>query len=54
MSVEVTFPETKATEPSKGTAGLPSRVGGMPTTVSALMEASKAIGNEKMVKKDIK
>jgi hypothetical protein len=53
MSICVEFPEPKAVIPSKGTAGLKSQLGGCPTTVSALMEAGKNIGNASLVKKDI-
>lgn len=53
MSISVEFSNTKARAPSKGSAGLPTQLGGACTTVSALMEASKAIGNESYMQKDI-
>lgn len=43
MSISVEFPNTKPREPSQGSAGLRTHIGGACTTVSALMEASKAI-----------
>lgn len=46
MSISVEFPNTKPREPSQGSAGLRTHIGGACTTVSALMEASKAIHNE--------
>jgi hypothetical protein len=53
MSISVEFPQPKEVVPSKGTAGLKSRLGGCATTVSTLMEAGKNIGNASLVKKDI-
>ena len=53
MSISVEFPNTKPREPSQGSAGLRTHIGGACTTVSALMEASKAIHNEGFVKKSI-
>ena len=53
MSMRVEFPEPKPVSPSKGTAGLRSHLGGCCTTVSTLMEAGKATGNARLVKKDI-
>lgn len=50
MSIEVTFAEPKDKTPAKGTAGMQTQMGGAATTVSALMEASEAIGNEGFVK----
>lgn len=50
MSIEVTFSEPKDKTPASGTAGLRTQMGGACATVSALMEASKAIGNEAMMK----
>jgi hypothetical protein len=54
MSIEVEFSEPKDHAPSRGTAGLQSQSQGHPTTVSGLMNATKAIGNEALIKKDIK
>ena len=53
MSIRVTLPTPKEAKPSKGTAGLNTQVGGAPTTVSGIMEASKATGNAKLIKKSI-
>lgn len=54
MSISVEFPETpKQVVPSKGSAGLQTQLGGIGTTVSALMEAGKSTGNASLVKKDI-
>lgn len=53
MSMKVEFPEPKVRAPSKGTAGLQTHIGGVCSTVSAIKEASKAIGNESLVKKSI-
>lgn len=52
MSISVEFPNTKPREPSKGSAGLRTHIGGVCTTVSSLMEASKAIHNTGFVKKE--
>lgn len=55
MSMRVEFPEQpKAVEPSKGSAGLKTQLGGRCTTVSALQEAGKAIGNANYVKKEVR
>ena len=51
--ISVEFSTPKKVEPSKGTAGLKTQLGGSCTTVSAVMEASKATGNSKLVKKHI-
>lgn len=54
MSITVEFPEPRLrASPAKGTAGLQTHIGGVCTTVSAIKEASKAIGNESLVKKSI-
>ena len=54
MSIRVEFPEQrKPIEPSKGSAGLQTRLGGCCTTVSALREAGKSIENANYVKKAI-
>ena len=53
MSISVEFPTPKSAMPSKGTAGLNTRLGGACTTVSMLMEADKANGNARLIKKDI-
>lgn len=53
MSIEVTFSRPKDMRPTRGTAGLRSQVGGCSTTVSAMMEASKATVNESLVKKAV-
>lgn len=41
MSISAEFPAQRSTEPSSGTAGLRTRIGGSATTVSALMGADK-------------
>lgn len=51
--ISVEFSTPKKVEPSKGTAGLKTQLGGSCTTVSAVMEASKATGNPNLVKKHI-
>lgn len=53
MSVKVTLsiPQDKTT--AKGSAGINTQMGGAPTTVSGLMEASEATGNISLVKKSI-
>lgn len=53
MSISVVFAEKRKYEPSQGTAGLKTQLGGAGTTVSILKEASKATGNESLVKQDI-
>ena len=53
MSIIVEFPEPKDVVPSQGTAGLKTHVPGCCTTVSTLMEASKATGNPSLIKKSI-
>lgn len=53
MSISVKFPPPKNVEPSKGTAGLKTLIGGSCTTVSTLMEAGKATENASLVKKSI-
>lgn len=53
MSISVEFPNSKPREPSKGSAGLQTQLCGFCTTVSSLMEASKAIHNKGFVKKHI-
>ena len=58
MSVSVEFPPLGQNgEPhctmAKGTAGLRTHIGGMQTTVSALMNAGKATGNTRLIKKSI-
>lgn len=53
MGISVTFPETKVIEPSTGTARLKTRIGGMATTVSALMQAGKATDNPSLIRKSI-
>lgn len=53
MSISVEFSNVTARTPSKGTAGLHTRIGGVCTTVSSLMEAGKATGNDSLVKKSI-
>lgn len=53
MSISVEFPNTKPREPSEGSAGLRTHIGGACTTVSSLMEASKAINNQCFVRKSI-
>lgn len=52
MSVQVTFSTPSDHTPAKGTAGLQAHIGGVPTTVSAMMDAGKATGNN-IVKKSI-
>ena len=47
MSISVDFPEPRDTNPAKGSAGLPTRMCGQCTTVSALTKAGiirKSIG----------
>lgn len=51
MAIRVEFSQPKKSKPGKGSAGLPTQIGGVPTTVSGIMEASKAIGNNSYVKK---
>lgn len=53
MGISVEFSKPKDATPGKGTAGMQSQMGGCCTTVSAIMEASKAIENESLVKKSI-
>jgi hypothetical protein len=53
MSVEVEFSTPRDATPAKGTAGLRTQMGGACTTVSALRDAGKATGNDKLVKKSI-
>lgn len=53
MGISVEFSKPKDATPGKGSAGLQSQMGGFCTTVSAIMEASKAIENESLVKKSI-
>ena len=53
MSITVELSKPKDATPAKGSAGLHTQVGGAATTVSGLMEASRAIGNAGLVKKAI-
>ena len=53
MSITARLSTPKDATPTKGTAGMPTQVGGAPTTVSALMEAGKAIGNDNYMRKKI-
>lgn len=53
MSIHVTLSAKVDATPARGTAGLQTQIGGAPTTVSGLMEASKATGNAGLVKKSI-
>ena len=45
MGISVEFSKPRDPTPGKGSAGMPTQLGGCCTTVSALMEANKAIGN---------
>lgn len=51
--IEVEFPPLRDMTPSKGSAVLPTQVGGCATTVSAIQTSSEAIGNGSFVNKDI-
>ncbi|MCQ2219996.1 MAG: hypothetical protein MJZ12_01310 [Prevotella sp.] len=53
MSAKVEFPNQPVRSPSKGSAGLSTHAGGCCTTVSALMEYSKASGNKSLVRHHI-
>ena len=51
MAISVTFPNPPQDfTPAKGTAGLRTQLGGACTTVTALREAGKAIGNAEYVR----
>ncbi len=53
MSISVCFSDQEPIEASKGSAGLPTRLGGICTTVSALMQVDEKAGNTKLIRKDI-
>lgn len=53
MAISVEFSTTKDAVPAKGSAGLTTQMCGSCTTVSGIMEGSKATGNASLVKQHI-